>query len=165
MTRIGILSDTHGYLDERIFHYFEECHEIWHAGDIGNIEVGTALENFKPLRAVFGNIDGHLLRQQYPENYLFRCEHVSVFITHIAGNPPKYNTNVLTQVKENQPAILVCGHSHLLKVLRVPQYNNMLHINPGAAGKSGFHKVRTLIRLSIDQQRVFDLEVVELGER
>lgn len=165
MTRIGILSDTHGYLDERIFYYFEECSEIWHAGDIGSIEVGTALENFKPLRAVFGNIDGHLLRQQYPENYIFLCESVPVLLTHIAGSPPKYNNHVLTQIKENQPAILVCGHSHLLKVLRIPQYNNMLHINPGAAGKSGFHKVRTLIRLSIDHKRIFDLDVVELGKR
>jgi len=165
MTRIGIISDTHGYLDERVFYHFEECHQIWHAGDIGTEEVARALEAFKPVKAVYGNIDGHLLRQSYPENQHFLCEETPVFITHIAGTPPKYAARVLHEIQTHKPAVLVCGHSHLLKVLRLPQFGNLLHINPGAAGKSGFHKVRTLIRLSIAQQRIYDLEVIELGKR
>lgn len=164
MLQIGIISDTHGYLDERILHHFEPCNEICHAGDIGTMEVALALENHKPLRAVYGNIDNHIIQQAYPENNVFMCEGVKVLITHIAGLPPKYNKRVLPLITTHQPDLLICGHSHILKVLREPTLN-LLHLNPGAAGKSGFHKVRTLVRLRIQDKRIFDVEVIELGKK
>ncbi len=165
MMRIGILSDTHSYMDDRILHHLEPCHQIWHAGDIGNIAVADTLEAFRPLKAVFGNIDNHVVRLSFREDEIFTCEGVTVYMTHIAGTPPKYNNRVKDCIAAHQPDILVCGHSHLLLVTRQPLFHNLLHINPGAAGKSGFHKVRTLIRLSIDGKRIYDVEVVELGAR
>ena len=164
MTRIGILSDTHAYLDERIFEHFKECDEIWHAGDIGSLEVVQKLAAFKPLRAVHGNVDGGSLRGNYPEFLSFECEQVSVLLTHIGGYPGRYWPEAKRKIIELRPDLFVCGHSHILKV-QFDQKNNLLFINPGAAGKSGFHHVRTMIRLIIDKAEIKDLEVIELGNR
>ena len=163
MTRIGIISDTHGYLDLKVLKYFADCDEIWHAGDIGSLSLADKLAAFKPLRAVYGNIDGHKVRECYPENNRFACEGLSVFITHIAGKPQRYTSRVRGELWKQTADILVCGHSHILKIERAKQYGNMLHLNPGAAGKSGFHKVRTIVRLKIDGKRAYDCELIELG--
>ena len=163
MKYIGLLSDTHGYIDDKILDYLKDCDEIWHGGDIGKLEVTDRLSALKPLKAVWGNIDNHLIRATFKENLWFKCEDLTVWITHIAGKPPKYNANIREQLSVKRPDILVCGHSHILKIERVPEYDNMLHINPGAAGKRGYHKVRTLVRFKIDQKRIFDMEVVEMG--
>lgn len=165
MKQIGIISDTHNYLDSKVFDYFKNCDEIWHAGDIGIIALADELAAFKPLRAVYGNIDGQDVRQVHPLNNFFLCENVSVWMTHIAGSPPRYNQRVREQLANNTPKIFVCGHSHILKVMAVPKYNRMLHINPGAAGNHGFHKVKTIMRLKIEGSRIFDAEVIELGKR
>lgn len=161
MTKIGVLSDTHGTLDKKILGFFEQCDEIWHAGDIGNTEIARRLENFKPLRAVFGNIDGAELRQSYPKHLRFRCEQRDVWITHIGGYPKRYAPEVKPGIFQNPPDIFVSGHSHILKVMHDKQLN-LLHINPGAAGKSGFHKVRTAVRFVIDGEKMKDMEVLEL---
>ena len=164
MTRIGILSDTHGYWDDRYLKYFENCDEIWHAGDIGSWEVAEKLVAFRPLRAVRGNIDGGEIRQTYPEMKRFTIEGVDVLIKHIGGYPGKYDASIRQHLFVRPPKLFVCGHSHILKV----QYDktlNMLHINPGAAGKYGFHKVRTLVRFAIDKGEFKDLEVIELAEK
>lgn len=165
MQRIGILSDTHGYLDDRILHFMEPCDQIWHAGDIGNLSVTDDLKQLKPLKAVYGNIDNHIIRLEFKEDEFFTCEGVKVLMTHIAGKPPKYVPRVHNLILTHQPDLLVCGHSHLLLIARQPAFNNLLHINPGAVGRSGFHKVRTLIRLSIDNQRIYDVEAIELGRK
>ena len=164
MTRIGLISDTHSYLDPKVCKYFKECDEIWHAGDIGNAEVTDQLETFKPLRAVYGNIDGGILRKAFPQDLFFKCEEVPVFMTHIGGYPNRYAKGIIEKLKELKPKIFICGHSHILKVMYDKKYN-LLHINPGAAGKSGFHKVKTVIRFTIDGKDIKDLEVVELGKR
>lgn len=164
MTRIGLLSDTHGYLDTRIFDYFENCDEIWHAGDIGSLEVYNKLSAFKPLRAVWGNIDGYELRRSCPQHNQFTCEKVDVWLTHIGGYPGKYDASIRSAIYKKPPQLFVCGHSHIVKV----QYDktlNLLHINPGSAGISGFHLVQTLIRFEIDGEKIQQLEVVELGSR
>ncbi|MBK7762305.1 MAG: metallophosphoesterase family protein [Bacteroidetes bacterium] len=161
MTRIGLLSDTHGFLPPQIYTHFKDVDEIWHAGDIGSIEVADALEKFKPLRAVWGNIDGHDLRIRYPEQMLFRVEDVKILMMHIGGYPPKYNAESKPILKKYQPHLFICGHSHILKVIPDPILN-VLHINPGACGKEGWQKVNTLIRFSIDGDRAKDLEVIEL---
>jgi len=164
MTKIGILSDTHGLLDDRIFEYFTSCDEIWHAGDIGSIEVINKLQSFKPLRAVWGNIDGHDIRSLLPQHNRFMCEDVKVWLTHIGGYPGKYDPLVRPGIFQQPPNLFVCGHSHILKV----QYDRsleLLHINPGAAGKHGWHKVQTLIRLEIDSKTIQNLEVIELDRR
>lgn len=161
MTRIGLLSDTHGFLPPKIYTHFKDVDEIWHAGDIGSIEVADALEKFKPLRAVWGNIDGHDLRIRYPEQMLFRVEDVKVLMMHIGGYPPKYNAESKPILIKYQPHLFICGHSHILKVIPDPVLN-VLHINPGACGKEGWQKVNTLIRFSIDGDRAKDLEVIEL---
>ena len=165
MKRIGLISDTHGYLDEAVFQHFAECDEIWHAGDVGNPEVIEKLETFKPLRAVSGNIDGQAVRLMAPENQRFELEGLSVWITHIGGYPPRYNPVVRPQLQRDPPAIFVCGHSHILRVMRDPALNNTLYINPGAAGKEGFHKMRTILRFTLDAGKIKDMEVVELGLR
>ncbi len=164
MKRIGILSDTHGFLDPPVFDYFNECDEIWHAGDFGN-EVGEALEGFKLLRGVHGNIDGDKVRKSYLGEVLFNCEEVKIFMTHIGGYPPRYEPGILNKLQNMLPDIFICGHSHILKITRDPGLNNLLCINPGAAGKAGLHKVRTIIRLKIEGKKIFDLEVIELGKR
>ncbi|MFC5409741.1 metallophosphoesterase family protein [Larkinella bovis] len=165
MTRIGLLSDTHGFLDPTIFTHFAPCDEIWHAGDIGSLEIVDQLRAFKPLRAVHGNIDNHLISRECPEHQRFELEGLSVWMTHITGSPPRYNPIIRPQLVLHPPQILVCGHSHILKVVRDSKMNNLLYINPGAAGKHGFHAVRTCLRFSLDAGKVMDMEVIELGAR
>ena len=164
MTRIGLISDTHGFLDEQVLTHFADCDEIWHAGDFGTMDVARKLGSAKPLRGVYGNIDGHDLRSIYPENLFFKCENVAVFITHIGGYPPKYNSRVKPLIRENRPQLFISGHSHILKVMYDEQVN-CLHINPGAAGNQGWHKVRTIITLVIDGSNMKDCKVIELGGR
>ncbi len=161
MIKIGLLSDTHSYFDERIFKYFDKCDEIWHAGDIGNIKLADKLSDFKPLRAVYGNIDGQDVRIVYPKHLRFMCENVDVWITHIGGYPNNYAREVKPEIFKNPPKLFISGHSHILKVIYDKKLN-LLHINPGAAGKSGFQQVRTLIRFSIDNDNIKDLEIIEL---
>ncbi|HOY42171.1 MAG TPA: metallophosphoesterase family protein [Chitinophagales bacterium] len=164
MTRIGIISDTHNYLDEKVFDYFKDVDMIWHAGDIGTQEVTDKLKAFKPLYAVHGNIDGHELRAEFPENQLIDVEGCKIFITHIAGAVGKYNSRVVKIIQEQKPAILVCGHSHIVKVIKDINYN-LLHINSGAAGIHGFHKMRTIIRFEIENGKPQKMELIELGLR
>jgi uncharacterized protein len=161
LKRIGILSDTHGFLHDDIFKYFEECNEIWHAGDIGSIEVADKLNEFRFLKAVWGNIDNHTVRITYPEIQQFACEEVRVIIKHIVGYPGKYEPGIKDKLLIDKPDLLVAGHSHILKV-QFDKKNDFLFINPGAAGKTGFHKVATLVRLTIDGKKMKDLEVIEL---
>lgn len=144
---------------------FAECDEIWHAGDIGSHELADKLEKLKPLRAVYGNIDDKKMQLRFPEDLRFTCDGVDILITHIAGSPPKYNARVKKLLLASTPDVLICGHSHILKVMRDPAFNNMLFINPGAAGIHGFHNVKTLIRFSIIERSIKDLEVIELGKR
>ncbi|GAB3313641.1 metallophosphoesterase family protein [Larkinella ripae] len=165
MTRIGLLSDTHGFLDPQLFTHFAQCDEIWHAGDIGSLEIVDQLRGFKPLRAVFGNIDNREIALECPEHQRFSLEGLSIWITHIGGTPPRYNPIVRPELVRNPPDLFVCGHSHLLKVTRDAKLNNVLFINPGAAGKHGFHKIRTAIRFTLDAGRISDMEVLELGKR
>ncbi len=164
MVKIGLLSDTHGFLDSSIYKYFKDCDEIWHAGDIGTIEVFDELRKFKPTRAVFGNIDGHIIRSAMPEHLYFEIEGLKVYITHIGGYPGKYNFGVKSFLQKNPTNLFICGHSHILKVM----YDNtfkLLHINPGAAGNHGFHQVKTLIRFEINEGKPQNLEVIEIGKR
>ena len=163
--KIGLLSDTHSYLDEQIFDYFNEVDEIWHAGDIGNIEVADQLEAFKPFRAVYGNIDGEKLRIRYPEDQIFTMEGVSVWMTHIGGYPPRYNSRTKQAIMKYNPRLFVCGHSHILKILPDPKRPGSLCINPGAAGKYGFHHEKTIVRFELKNARIENLEVVKLGKR
>lgn len=164
MTKIGLISDTHDYLDEAVFKHFEHCDEIWHAGDFGTAAIADALKAFKPLRGVYGNIDGYDIRSEYPENLVWQCEEVKILITHIGGYPPKYNPRSKKLIKETQPQIFISGHSHILKIMYDPAVN-CLHMNPGAAGKQGWHKVRTLVRFEIDGKDIKHCEVIELGSR
>lgn len=163
--KIGLLSDTHSYLDPKVFVHFKDCDEIWHAGDIGDSRVATELERFKPLKAVFGNIDHLELQTKYPEDLRFSCEGISVFITHIAGTPPKYNPRVRALLSQNPPDLFICGHSHILCIKRDPQLNNMLFVNPGAAGNHGLHRIKTLVRFSVEAKKISNMEVIELGKR
>ncbi|NJN33645.1 MAG: metallophosphoesterase family protein [Saprospiraceae bacterium] len=162
--KIGLMSDTHGFLDERVLEYFKNVDEIWHAGDIGTEGVADALEKFKPLRAVFGNIDNQALRQRFPENSRFDTEGVSVFMTHIGGYPGKYPSRIKTELQSGNYDLFICGHSHILKILPDP-IHRLLHINPGACGNEGFHKVKTLIRFDILNAKIQNLEVIELGDK
>lgn len=164
MIRIGLLSDTHSYLDEKIFDYFKECDEIWHAGDIGSFEVVDRLEAFRPFRAVYGNIDDHKMRRQYPEDLRFECEGLDVLMTHIGGYPGRYKKRVRELIAENPPGLFICGHSHILKIMP-DEKHKLIHINPGACGNHGFHKIKTLVRFSIDNGKLKDVEVIELGRR
>ncbi|MEO6902255.1 MAG: metallophosphoesterase family protein [Bacteroidia bacterium] len=164
MVRVALLSDTHNYLDEKIFKYFDSCDQIWHAGDIGTIAVTDQLFKIKPVIGVYGNIDGQDVRKVYPKNQHFMCEGVKVFMTHIGGYPNRYSLEALEEIKKNSPALFICGHSHILKVIFDKKYN-LLHINPGAAGIQGFHQVKTLVRFSIDADKIKDLEIIELGKR
>ena len=164
MPRIGLLSDTHSYLDDKVFDHFAECDEIWHAGDVGDATVLDRLEAFKPLRAVYGNIDTTEIRERAPLNQVFTVGGMKVLMTHIGGYPGRYTPRVRKLLDEEQPNVYVCGHSHILKVI-MDKKRQCLHLNPGACGKHGFHKVRTLLRFSISGGRVADMEVVELGNR
>ncbi|MBK7887823.1 MAG: metallophosphoesterase family protein [Bacteroidetes bacterium] len=163
MKKILLLSDTHGYIDESILRHVSEADEVWHAGDIGNISVADQISRLKPLKAVYGNIDDDKVRITFPEHQYFNCEGLKVLMIHIAGNPGKYNPQVKNLLGKFPADVLICGHSHLLKVVR--DGANHLHINPGAAGIHGFHKVRTLIRFKIDSGKMKELDVIELGER
>ncbi|MEL0454618.1 metallophosphoesterase family protein [Flavobacteriaceae bacterium SZ-1-7] len=164
MTKILLLSDTHGYIDTDILKYVKQADEVWHAGDIGDLQVTDAIKKLKPLRAVYGNIDNAKIRGEFPENNRFFCEDVDVWITHIGGYPPKYNSRISKALKENPPRLFICGHSHILKVM--PDKNlNLIHMNPGAVGKHGFHKVRTMLRFTIDGQKIDNLEVIEFDKR
>lgn len=160
MKRIGLLSDTHGTLSTRVFRFFEQVDEIWHAGDIGNAATADQLAAFKPLKAVYGNIDDHILRRMFPGDLRFQCEDVEVYMTHIGGYPGRYETAVRNQLKLKTPQLFICGHSHILKVIFDPKYH-MLHINPGAAGNKGFHRVCTAVRFIIDRNDIRDLEILE----
>lgn len=160
MTKILLLSDTHSYIDNQILDYVNKADEVWHAGDIGDIKVTDAIKGLKPLRAVYGNIDNAIARTEFPEHNRFMCEDVDVWITHIGGYPPKYNTRVRDELKAKPPKLFITGHSHILKVM--PDKNlNLLHMNPGAIGKHGFHKVRTMLRFTIDGKKIDNLEVIE----
>ena len=162
MKRILLLSDTHSFWDDRYAKYAEECDEIWHAGDIGSIELVNQLEALKPLRAVRGNIDGGEVRLRFPETLRFKCEEANIVMKHIGGYPRRYDRSIIKQLYTNPPHLFISGHSHILKVQFDPTLN-LLHINPGAAGQQGWHKVRTLIRFTIDGSSFRDLEVIELG--
>jgi hypothetical protein len=163
MTRIGLLSDTHSYLDPQVFAHFDNCDELWHAGDVGALEVATQLSAFKPLRIVCGNIDREAA--DLPSHQRFRLDGLDIWMTHIGGTPPNYNPAVRPALKQDPPAIFICGHSHILKVVRDPKINNLLFINPGAAGKTGFHKMRTIMRFTLDNERISDMQVIELGKK
>ncbi|MBD1392055.1 metallophosphoesterase family protein [Mucilaginibacter glaciei] len=162
MKRIGLISDTHSYLDDAVFKHFDQCDEIWHAGDFGTLELADQLAAFKPFKGVYGNIDGSDIRQQYPENLRFMCEEVDVWMTHIGGYPDKYSPLVKPEIYNNPPQLFITGHSHILKVIYDKKIS-CLHLNPGAAGKQGWQKVRTLLRFSITEKRIHDLEIIELG--
>lgn len=160
MKTIGILSDTHGYWDEGLTDFFRICDEIWHAGDIGSLELAYKIAEFKPLRAVHGNIDDYKTRLMYPESQRFTVEDVRVLITHIAGTPGRYEPKIKEILKTNKVKVLVCGHSHILRI-KYDNQRDILYLNPGAAGNSGFHHVKTAIRLKIEGSNIFDLEVWE----
>ncbi|MBN8577712.1 MAG: metallophosphoesterase family protein [Cytophagales bacterium] len=162
--KIGLISDTHSYLDPTVFTYFNTCDEIWHAGDIGDARVVNELEKFKPVRAVFGNIDDTEMQSRFPEDLWFTCEGLTVWITHIGGAPPNYNPRVKKVLREKVPDVFICGHSHILRVKKDPAYN-MLYVNPGAAGNHGFHSIKTIIRFEINTKIISKLEAIELGKR
>lgn len=164
MKRIGLLSDTHGFLDPKIFELFDECDEIWHAGDFGPA-VSEPLSKFKPLRGVHGNIDDTTIRKTHPEHQRFFCEGVDVWMTHIGGYPDRYDRRVRDEIYRNPPDLFISGHSHILKVMRDLKLNNMLHFNPGAAGRIGLQLVRTVLLFSVEDNQVKDLEAIELGPR
>ena len=163
MTRIGLLSDTHNFLDEMIFEHFKNCDEIWHGGDFGEGIVEN-LKEFKSLKGVYGNIDGTDIRTEFPEQLVFMCEEVKVMMRHIGGYPPRYNPETKTELLIHRPQLFIAGHSHILKVMFDDKLQ-CLHMNPGAAGKHGWHKMRTIIRFKIDGKNMKDCEVIELGKR
>lgn len=161
MVKIGLLSDTHGSLHPRVFDFFKDCDEIWHAGDVGSLQVIRQLENFKKLRGVYGNIDGNDIRTELPKFQVFNIEYVKVLITHIAGYPGKFNKTVLSEIKKHAPDIVVAGHSHILKVM-YDNRNKLLFINPGAAGNHGFHHKITWLRFQIDGKEFKEMEIMEI---
>jgi putative phosphoesterase len=164
MTKIGLLSDTHHYLDDKIFRHFEACDEIWHAGDFGTIKLAEQLSAFRPLKGVYGNIDGNDVRSVYPEALHWKCEEVTVFMQHIGGYPGRYVPSVREYLKANPVQLFISGHSHILKIMFDEKFS-CLHMNPGAAGKEGWHKVRTLVTFSIDKEKILNCSVIELGNR
>ena len=164
MKKILLLSDTHSHIDDTILKYVNQADEVWHAGDIGDLNVTDTIKKLKPLRCVYGNIDDAQARLEFPLHNRFLCENVSVWITHIGGYPGKYNPAIREEMAMNPPKLFICGHSHILKVM-FDKKNNLLHMNPGAAGKSGFHQVRTMLRFVIDDDKIKDLEIVEIGKK
>ncbi|MGV0923329.1 metallophosphoesterase family protein [Empedobacter tilapiae] len=160
MKKILLLSDTHSYIDDRILEYAQQADEIWHAGDIGDISVTDKLAEIKPLRAVYGNIDDNKARAEFPFNNRFTLEGVDVWITHIGGYPGKYNPAIRKEITENPPKLFICGHSHILKVVPDKQLG-LIHMNPGAVGKHGFQKVRTMLRFELNEGKIENLEVIE----
>ena len=163
--KIGLLSDTHSYLDEQIIRLLSDRDEIWHAGDFGSMEVSDRLSEIAPLRGVYGNIDDASIRQNHPKVNRFTVNGLDVMMTHIGGYPGKYHPDVRQSIKENPPQLYITGHSHILKVMTDKSLGNLLHINPGAAGKHGFHKVRTMVRFDVEEGQVKNLQVIELGKR
>jgi putative phosphoesterase len=163
--KILLLSDTHSYIDDSIIFHVQQADEIWHAGDIGDFSLVRKLEEIKPLRAVYGNIDGEMVRREFPEDLWFEREGLSIWMTHIGGYPPRYNKRVKKILAERQPDIFVCGHSHILKVVRDQERGGMLCLNPGAVGRQGFQKVRTMLRFDLLQGEVKHMEVIELGKK
>lgn len=164
MKKILLLSDTHSFIDAQILKFVKQADEVWHAGDIGNLNVTDSIKKLKPLRAVYGNIDDKDARAEFPLDLKFDVENVSVWITHIGGYPNKYNLRIREEIKNNPPKIFIAGHSHILKV----QYDkklNLLHLNPGAAGNHGFHKIRTMLRFVLQNGEIKDLEIIELAKR
>ncbi|MCF6295964.1 MAG: metallophosphatase family protein [Flavobacteriaceae bacterium] len=164
MKKILLLSDTHSYIDDKILKYVKQADEVWHAGDIGDIKVTDAIKALKPLRAVYGNIDNDKIRVEFPEHNRFKCEEVDVWITHIGGYPNRYDIRIREIIKQNPPDLFICGHSHILKVMPDKKLN-LLHMNPGAIGKHGMHKVRTMLRFEIDGKKIQNLEVIEFIRR
>jgi putative phosphoesterase len=164
LIRIGLISDTHGHLDERILIHFKDCDEIWHAGDIGTQTIANQLADLTTLRAVYGNIDTSDIQTMYPENLIFQIEKIKVWITHIGGYPPRYNKKIKSQLSIIRPGLFICGHSHILRIIPDKKLK-LLHINPGAAGHQGFHKIRSIVRFSIAGGQIEDLQVIELGRR
>ena len=164
MTRIGLVSDTHHYLDEAIFEHFKNCDEVWHVGDFGSEDIAKRIKEKKKIRGVYGNIDGQDIRTEFPELLVFMCEDVKVMIKHIGGYPPKYNPETKKEILIHRPQLFISGHSHILKIMYDDKLN-CLHMNPGAAGKQGLHKIRTIIRFVIDGTEMKDAEVIELGPR
>jgi len=163
--KILLLSDTHGYVDDVIIRYAMQSDEIWHAGDFGNQNVSQKLAACKPLIGVYGNIDGHDIRQSFPEMLLIERDGIKVMMTHIGGYPGHYPAKVKNLIASHLPDLFICGHSHILKVSRDPGFNNMLCMNPGAAGRSGFHLIRTMLRFDIESGKILNVEAIELGKR
>jgi putative phosphoesterase len=165
MRKIGLISDTHSYLDPKVLDILRDVDEIWHAGDIGDLLVIDTLAAIKPVRAVYGNVDGKEIRYQFPEDDRFIIEGFEVLMTHIGGYPGHYTPRVRKMLNAKAPDIFICGHSHILKVMRDPDYNNMIVLNPGAAGTHGFHQVKTMLRFTLDSGKVTNMEAVEMGKR
>ena len=164
MKKILVISDTHGYIDDRILHYAKNSDEVWHAGDIGDFSVIDQLSSVSKIKAVFGNIDDHNIRKVFPEKNIFICDELKVYIVHIGGYPGSYNKKIKNELIDIRPDIFISGHSHILKIQN-DKKNNILHLNPGAAGKIGFHSVRTMIRFEINEKKINNLEVIQLGKR
>jgi len=164
MIKILLLSDTHSHIDDTILKYVQQADEVWHAGDIGSLVVTDTIKSIKPLRAVFGNIDDDKARMEFPLHNRFMCEGVDVWITHIGGYPGKYNQAIREELRANPPKLFICGHSHILKV-QFDKSLNLLHMNPGAAGISGFHQIRTMLRFEIEGDKISNLELIEIGKK
>lgn len=164
MKKILLLSDTHSYIDNQILKFVKQADEVWHAGDIGTLDIMDTIQKIKPVRAVYGNIDDALIRSEYPLNNKFTIENVSVWITHIGGYPNRYDVKIREEISKNPPKLFISGHSHILKVM-FDKKLNLLHMNPGAAGKHGFHQVRTMLRFEINDDKISNLEIIELEKR
>ncbi|MFV1885051.1 MAG: metallophosphoesterase family protein [Balneola sp.] len=164
MIKIGLISDTHNYLDPQVFEYFKDCDEIWHAGDFGTIEIAEKLKKIAPVLGVYGNIDGEDIRNEYPLHQRFERDGIDFWMTHIGGIPGRYCIPVREEIENNTPDVFICGHSHILKVARDQNLEKMLYINPGAAGKQGFQEYRTVIRFEIDNGKIQNVEVINLGK-
>lgn len=162
--RIGLMSDTHGFLDESIFEYFAECDEVWHAGDFGPVALLDRLRAFKPIRGVYGNIDGAEVRKEVPKDLNWVCEGVRIYMTHIGGYPGNYDRKAKEIIERERPTLFICGHSHILKVVRDPKLQ-LLHMNPGACGRVGWHQIRTLLRFTVSAGKMSNAEAIELGPR
>lgn len=163
--RVGIISDTHSYLDPTVFEHFADCDEIWHAGDFGTMDVANQLREFKPFRGVYGNIDDGPLRNAYPEDERFTCEDSTVWMTHIGGRPGRYDRRVKKLLADDTPRLFICGHSHILRIEQDNRHNGMIYLNPGAAGHHGFHIMRTIVTLDFIGDQIGNLNVIELGPR
>ncbi|MBP3193076.1 metallophosphoesterase family protein [Natronogracilivirga saccharolytica] len=165
MLKIGLISDTHHYLDPRVPEYFDGVDEVWHAGDFGSIAIADDLKKLAPLKGVYGNIDGSDIRSEFPLHQRFQKEGVDVWMTHIGGNPGRYALPIKGSLEEHPPGLFICGHTHILKIARDPDKNNMIYMNPGAAGRHGFHEYRTIVRFGLSNGKVKDVEVINLGKR